>query len=516
MPASIFNGLKIKLLKPTLNFFDRGDILFDPDDPTSVAKDALQGSLYARTGASGGTVFQKQDNGSTTNWTAVGTIFEEEGTPLTVRGTANFVGQGVTVTDTGSKTQVEILGVLPVTETTATSLSITDVNTIYLANNGSGEVAYTLPATFARGSIVGFVGAATGNGWNVTAASGDKIVDFDGTEATSSDINSGTNINSTIFLMGEVANDTWKVVYDRGQDALTAGFSTGYAAMGTPDGTSASVVDDMQKIIFATDTVSNLANVLGTEREQSSGSSADSDHGYLGHGQNSAGAEISSIEEVDFPSETGTTLGITSSAVGTNNAASSDLNGKCYLYNDDSPGTEQVDEILSATSTINLNVATSSGQYSLGWYTQNGTNGYHEGESPDDDVAKIVHATTTTSLLSAVLSRNQRSCSAVEDGVDAFALGLSDTGGVNQTDDIEIFNFGTETGAADTEALDSATYNRCGATGATKGVIMGGRVDFSTGPVNDRIDEYVYATNLSETLTETLTADTDDASGLEV
>ncbi len=61
-----------KLLQGNLNFHDVASILFGTADPTSVAQSAPQGSIYCRTGGSGGACYSKQDAGSTTNWTVLG------------------------------------------------------------------------------------------------------------------------------------------------------------------------------------------------------------------------------------------------------------------------------------------------------------------------------------------------------------------------------------------------------------------------------------------------------------
>lgn len=66
--AAIFSGNDIRILKPSLDFFGRAKILTGTQDPSITATDALQGSLFLRTGTFGGTVFSKQDNGLTTNW----------------------------------------------------------------------------------------------------------------------------------------------------------------------------------------------------------------------------------------------------------------------------------------------------------------------------------------------------------------------------------------------------------------------------------------------------------------
>lgn len=72
MAASIFNGNFVKLLKDQLKFNNTARILTGTDDPTVVAKDAEQGSVYLRTGGSGGTAYIKTDAGSTVNWNALG------------------------------------------------------------------------------------------------------------------------------------------------------------------------------------------------------------------------------------------------------------------------------------------------------------------------------------------------------------------------------------------------------------------------------------------------------------
>lgn len=72
MPASIFNGTAVKILKKILKFKDSNVTIItgDTDDPTSVAKDAIQGSMYVRSGTSD--IYVKQDNGSSTNWNLMG------------------------------------------------------------------------------------------------------------------------------------------------------------------------------------------------------------------------------------------------------------------------------------------------------------------------------------------------------------------------------------------------------------------------------------------------------------
>lgn len=69
--AVIFSGSDVKALKQNLNLADIAKLLTGTADPTSSAQSAPQGSLYLRTGASGGTIYVKQDAGSSTNWNAL-------------------------------------------------------------------------------------------------------------------------------------------------------------------------------------------------------------------------------------------------------------------------------------------------------------------------------------------------------------------------------------------------------------------------------------------------------------
>lgn len=73
MPAVIFSGSEVKALKNSLNLNDNVKILSGDADPTSSAQDAPRGSIYLRTGSSGGDIFRKLDDGSSTNFELIGT-----------------------------------------------------------------------------------------------------------------------------------------------------------------------------------------------------------------------------------------------------------------------------------------------------------------------------------------------------------------------------------------------------------------------------------------------------------
>lgn len=72
MPAAIFNGTKVKILKDILAFFGGSQIQYSSTDPTTTATTGEKGDVLVLNGTDGGKVFVKQDSGSTTNWTLLG------------------------------------------------------------------------------------------------------------------------------------------------------------------------------------------------------------------------------------------------------------------------------------------------------------------------------------------------------------------------------------------------------------------------------------------------------------
>ena len=66
----IFNGAFAKTLTESVKLAENIRLITgDTDDPTSVAKDAPEGSLYFRDGTD--EIYKKTDNGSSTNWEAL-------------------------------------------------------------------------------------------------------------------------------------------------------------------------------------------------------------------------------------------------------------------------------------------------------------------------------------------------------------------------------------------------------------------------------------------------------------
>lgn len=72
MPASIFNGTAVKILKDQLRFKSGALIIAGSSaDPTSVAQLGSPSDIYLREGTSG--IYIKQDSGTTTNWSLLST-----------------------------------------------------------------------------------------------------------------------------------------------------------------------------------------------------------------------------------------------------------------------------------------------------------------------------------------------------------------------------------------------------------------------------------------------------------
>ncbi len=114
MPASIFNGTAVKILKKILRFKDSNVeiITGDTDSPAVVAKSAPQGSVYIREGTS--EVYVKQDNGSSTNWLRV-----------------------VNTADLATKANVELDNILPTADVDFNGQKLVDVADPTLAQDAA-------------------------------------------------------------------------------------------------------------------------------------------------------------------------------------------------------------------------------------------------------------------------------------------------------------------------------------------------------------------------------------------
>lgn len=101
-PAVIYDldGNTVKALRTNINLNDAASIKTGAPDPSVTATNAPQGSIYMRTGASGGTLFLKQDSGLSTNWTQAGAGGSVSSVALTLPAIFNVTGSPVTSSGT--------------------------------------------------------------------------------------------------------------------------------------------------------------------------------------------------------------------------------------------------------------------------------------------------------------------------------------------------------------------------------------------------------------------------------
>lgn len=136
MPASIFNGDAVKILKDKFRFKSLVEIITnDSDDPTSVAKNAPQGSLYIRSGTD--EIYIKQDAGSTTNWIRLADT--------------NDASAAYTVNSINSNTNAA-------------------ANETYLVDTSGGAVQVTLPSPSTSGTFVRIKSTGDARANNITVA----------------------------------------------------------------------------------------------------------------------------------------------------------------------------------------------------------------------------------------------------------------------------------------------------------------------------------------------------------
>ena len=95
----IFNGAFAKTLTANIKMSENIKLFSgDTDDPTSVAKDAPQGSLYFRSGTA--EIYKKTDSGSTTNWELVVTGTPNPVSVSSISGTVGLTSGTTYLVDT--------------------------------------------------------------------------------------------------------------------------------------------------------------------------------------------------------------------------------------------------------------------------------------------------------------------------------------------------------------------------------------------------------------------------------
>lgn len=178
MPAAIFNGDSVKILKDKLKFKTGLQVLTgDSDDPTSVAKDAPQGSIYLR--SSTNVWYLKQDSGSSTNWSQ---IIDSDLTQTLNNKQVFLQGDATAPLEAATKQQLDaaIDGVQR-----KASVSVSTVSNITL----SGEQTIDGVLTSASRVLVKSQSTASENGIYVSAA---------GAWSRTSDANSSSELNHAI------------------------------------------------------------------------------------------------------------------------------------------------------------------------------------------------------------------------------------------------------------------------------------------------------------------------------
>lgn len=139
-PAVIFNAGYGKVIPEFgLRFKDNKTLISGAANPSVTATDAPIGSIYI---SSNGLTYQKQDNGSTTNWTPLYfvPIFTDDNRLVRTDGTDNVQQSGVTLSDTDAMTGLTSLDVdLINIDSYIISTTATD-QALELNPNGTGTV----------------------------------------------------------------------------------------------------------------------------------------------------------------------------------------------------------------------------------------------------------------------------------------------------------------------------------------------------------------------------------------
>jgi hypothetical protein len=273
-PAVIFeNSNTVKALRPNLNLDNSASILTGTDDPSVVAKNAPQGSLYLRIGPTGGQTYVKQDAGLSTNWlqqagggsvASVGlslpSIFTVTGSPVTSAGTltgtlanqaANSVwagpASGPNAPPSFRALQAGDLPGLPASQITSGQGSLTTATTGVTITTGTNSLlsSAAIDIATASGSSAGLLSSADWTTFNGKQASGSYITGLIG-DVTASGPGSAS---ATVAQVG-------------GETAANVASATGLALAATDANTLGAIVKRDGSGNFAAGTIT--ATLTGT------------------------------------------------------------------------------------------------------------------------------------------------------------------------------------------------------------------------------------------------------------
>lgn len=251
--GAIPSGPNIKLLKDNLRFKNTNTRILtnDSDDPQSVAKDSEVGSLYIR--STTGAMYQKQDSGSSTNWSPLLIGSAGTGTDDCV---ARWDGTGSTslqdallcVDDVGVATGLTQL-LLDNLDINGNTISSTDANgPINLAPNGTGVVNISGPTASrpmkldasnnvtsalidladSTNDITGVLPIANGGNNSASALTSDLAMRSDGTSIIESSVtlNATGDIGAVTSLQVDNVNINGNTITSTGDLTLTPATAT--------------------------------------------------------------------------------------------------------------------------------------------------------------------------------------------------------------------------------------------------------------------------------------------------
>lgn len=492
----IWNGLFAKSLVSFLNLNATVYVLQGTADPSSVAQNAPQGSIYFRTGASGGHAYLKQDAGSSTNWTII---------PLS-----------------SGYTTVHVTG---------TSQAISAGNA-YLADNAS-VVTLTLPVTAALGDRFQVIGVGTG-GWKIAQNASQYIVK-DVTSSTTGVVGflESGQYRSCVEIVCTVANTEFEVVDSQGVSMVNTVVFQGSTATYVAGGYGGSAINQYQKLLLSGETTSALAATLSSARAMEAGFGSPTKGYTEGGGTSNQGTTgiDTVINALTFSGETNATLTAVLAAARFASASADNVATKGYAM-----GGANSSVLITTISALSysgetfsdlaavLTTATGDGSgmtygsskgFTLGGANSGAASTIGDGSGASiTTIQSINFSGDTFSAVAATLP-------AIRSGYGSTAA-CSDTigylsGGFNQSasqSTIYKLTFSGETTSTAGISLSTGKRECCATSSVTKGYVEGGRN--TSGTYVTTIEAITFAGETIATLGATLVSATSAAPGFQI